>query len=228
MFDANKLFRDREDAGRRLAGKLSHLRGARPIVLAMPRGGVPVARPVTEALGVPMEVLGVRRLSVPGHPELALGAVAEGGAMFLNPKTIRSEVTDEVLAELLFEERAELSRCVGAYRGGRPLPELEGRAVVLVDDGVDTGSSARAAILAVRRKRPAKLVLAVPVAASDVAKALAMLVDELVCLHLTPHLYSVGTWYREFPRLEDPQVLALLAHARASVPRVPAAESRPG
>jgi putative phosphoribosyl transferase len=215
MFDANKLFRDREDAGYRLAGKLSHLARENPIVLALPRGGVAVAHPVAHALGVSLEVLGVRKLTVPWHPELTVGAVAEGGAMFLNPKRLDSDISDEVLEELLFEERAELSRRVGGYRGARPLPELEGRTVVLVDDGVDTGSSARAAILAIRRKRPARLVFAVPVAASDAAKALAMLVDELVCLHITPHLYSVGTWYREFRKLDDVEVLALLAHMRS-------------
>jgi putative phosphoribosyl transferase len=208
-------FRNREEAGRMLARRLEHLRGENPVVLALPRGGVPVAYELAMALGAPLEVLVARKLGVPWHPELGMGAIAEGGATFINPDVVAyADVTNEEVRAVAEEEARELERRVRQYRGNRPLPELKGRTVVLVDDGLATGGTARAAARALRERGPKRLVLAVPVAAAETAEALRRQeVDEVVTVEEPTLLGAVGAWYEDFHQVDDEEVLALLAEA---------------
>ncbi len=208
-------FRNREEAGRMLAERLGHLRGESPVVLGLPRGGVPVAYEVARALGAPLEVLVARKLGVPWHPELGMGAIAEGGATYVNADIIRyTDVTDEDVRAVAEEELKELERRVRQYRGSRPLPELQGRTAVVVDDGMATGGTARAAARAVKEHGPKRLVLAVPVAASETARALRREeVDEVVTVEEPTMLGAVGAWYEDFHQVDDEEVLALLAEA---------------
>jgi putative phosphoribosyl transferase len=214
-------FTNRTDAGRQLASKLAHLRGKNVIVLGLPRGGVPVAYEVARGLHAPLDVLNVRKLGVPWHPELAMGAIAGGGVRVLNDNVIMSlGVTQEDLDEETAVQRLELDRRESAYRGGRPMPVLRGRTVVLVDDGIATGATVRAAISVVRAQQAAKVVLAVPVAQEGVAKELEHEVDELVCVQTPDDLYAIGVWYDSFPQLADGEVQAILAQSAS-----PAAEA---
>ncbi|MEU8703619.1 phosphoribosyltransferase [Streptomyces sp. NPDC048565] len=210
------LFTDRTDAGRRLAVALRHLerRDRDPVVLGLPRGGVPVAYEVAQALGAPLDVIVVRKLGVPHHPELGFGAIGEDGARVISDEIVRrTGVGDEDLASVERAEEAELLRRAGTYREGRPRLPLKGRTVVVVDDGVATGATARAACQVVRAQGAAHVVLAVPVASPDVAARLREDVDEVVCLS-TPHLFSaVGEWYRDFSQTSDEEVVSLLARA---------------
>ena len=210
------LFDDRRDAGRQLAGLLQHLQHQEPMVLALPRGGVPVAFEIARLLGAPLEVLVVRKLGAPGQPELGLGAVAEGGARFVDPALVSASVgLPDELAEIEERESAEVVRRALLYRGGRPLPAIEGRTVILVDDGVATGGTARAALRALEQLRPRRVVLAVPVMAAAAARELRRLVDELVYLRAPEEFWAVGRWYRRFAQTTDDEVVALL---RASHP----------
>ncbi|MFJ8883877.1 phosphoribosyltransferase family protein [Streptomyces sp. NPDC102402] len=206
------LFTDRTDAGRRLAQALGHLETRRPVVLGLPRGGVPVAYEVARALGAPLDVIVVRKLGVPSHPELGFGAIGEGGVRVVSDEIVRhAGVREKDLASVERAEEAELLRRARAYREGRPRLALKGRAVVVVDDGVATGATARAACQVVRAQGAAHVVLAVPVASPDAAARLREDVDEVVCLS-TPGLFSaVGEWYRDFSQTSDEEVVALLA-----------------
>uniref|UniRef100_A0AAU3H194 Phosphoribosyltransferase n=1 Tax=Streptomyces sp. NBC_01401 TaxID=2903854 RepID=A0AAU3H194_9ACTN len=208
------LFTDRTDAGRRLAVALRHLERRDPVVLGLPRGGVPVAYEVAQALGAPLDVIVVRKLGVPYHPELGFGAIGEDGARVISDEIVRrTGVSDEGLASVERAEEAELLRRAGTYREGRPRLPLAGRTVVVVDDGVATGATARAACQVVRAQGAAHVVLAVPVASPDVAARLREDVDEVVCLS-TPQLFSaVGEWYRDFSQTSDDEVVSLLARA---------------
>lgn len=209
-------FRDRVDAGRELAGRLSHLSGRDTIVLALPRGGVPVGYEVAHALHVPLDVINVRKLGVPWHEELALGAIASGGVRVLNNEVIMAAgVTREDLDNVTQLQQLELERRERLYRGGRPAPVLRGRTVILVDDGIATGATVRAAISVVRAQSPAHLVLAVPVAQASVAAELAREVDELVCVLMPSDLYAIGLWYDSFLQLKDDEVQRILARAAA-------------
>jgi putative phosphoribosyl transferase len=209
------IFRDRQDAGRRLARLLEHERDARPIVLALPRGGVPVAYEVARALDAPLDVFLVRKIGAPGHRELGIGAVAQGGVRILNePAIAMLNVSQEALAQITAEEQAELERRLRRFRGDRPLPDLRGRTVILVDDGLATGVSAAAAIRALQRLEPARLILAVPVCAPETVEALRPEVDAIVCA-LTPRDFlAVGYWYRVFDQTTDEEVVDLLDRAR--------------
>ncbi|WLQ66395.1 MULTISPECIES: phosphoribosyltransferase family protein [Streptomyces] len=211
-------FTDRTDAGRRLAAALRHLGKHEPVVLGLPRGGVPVAYEVAQALGAPLDVIVVRKLGVPYHPELGFGAIGEGGVRVISEEIVRrTGVGEKDLVAVERTEAAELVRRAHAYREGRPRLSLEGRAVVVVDDGVATGATARAACQVVRAQGAAHVVLAVPVASPDVAARLREDVDEVVCLS-TPSLFSaVGEWYRDFSQTSDEEVVALLARASADV-----------
>lgn len=212
--DEGVRFRDRRDAGQRLGARLAALRGQDVLVLALPRGGVPVAFEVARALSAPLDVLVARKLGAPGNPEYALGAVAEGGALVLDPEALlEADVGGAELARLVEAETAELSRRVRAYRGDRPLPEVAGRVVILVDDGIATGRTVRAALRAVRALRPARLVLAAPVAAASTSAALRREADEVVCLLEPDHFFAVGAWYQAFPQITDGEVLGLLEQA---------------
>lgn len=210
-------FAHRAEAGRRLADRLTPYQG-RPdvIVLGLPRGGVPVAFEVAHALGAPLDVFLVRKLGVPGHEELALGAIATGGVRVLNLDVVKAlNLSESVIAAVTQEQQAELARRERAYRGDRPAPDLRGRIVILVDDGLATGSTMRAAIAAVRHSAPARVVVAVPTGAPSTCASLRAEADEVVCL-LTPEPFrAVGLWYADFRPTTDEEVVNLLAHAQA-------------
>jgi putative phosphoribosyl transferase len=219
-----RRFRDRSDAGRQLAAKLGHLRGGNIIVLALPRGGVPVGYEVAHALHAPLDVLNVRKLGVPWHEELAMGAVATGGVRVLNDDVIMmAGITKEMLEEATATQRLEIDRRERSYRAGRAAPELRGRIVVLVDDGIATGATVRAAIAVIRSQQPGRLILAVPVAQASIVAELAPEVDEFVCVSLPGDLYAIGVWYEHFPQLGDDEVRAILARAAAEPAAEPAA-----
>lgn len=209
------LFTDRTDAGKQLAEALRHLqgeeKGERPVVLGLPRGGVPVAAAVATALGAPLDVIVVRKLGVPYHRELAFGAIGEGGVRVINEDVVRrGGISRGDIASVERAEKAELTRQARQFRGDRPRLELAGRTAIVVDDGVATGATASAACEVVRAQGAARVVLAVPVAPADTVAWLRTQVDEVVCLS-TPALFSaVGEWYRDFSQTPDEEVLALL------------------
>ena len=222
-------FTDRTDGGRRLATLLTPLRAQNPIVLGLPRGGLPVAYEVAHALNAPLDVLNVRKLGVPGQEELAMGAIATGGVRVLNDDVIMAAgITKSMLEKATDLQRLELDRRERLYRGGRPAPQLRGRTVILVDDGIATGATVRAAIAVVRAQNPARLVLAVPVAQDSVVTELARDVDELVCVTRPGDLYGIGIWYDHFPQLTDGEVQAILARAAAEAAAAPADVPRRG
>jgi predicted phosphoribosyltransferase len=212
------LYRDRTDAGRRLAARLSGYAG-RPdvVVLALPRGGVPVAYEVAQALRVPLDVFLVRKLGVPGYEELAMGAIASGGGVVLNDEAVSAlGIPPKVIDAVAAREGRELERRERAYRGDRPPPRVFGYTVILVDDGLATGTSMRAAVAALRRQGPAGLVVAVPVGAAATCADLGAEVDEVVCLRTPDPFYAVGAWYQNFTQTSDEEVRDLLArHAAA-------------
>jgi len=210
------IFRDHTDAGRRLASRLGEYAG-RPglLVLALPRGGVPVAFEVALSLGAPLDVFLVRKLGVPGHEELAMGAIATGGVRVVNEAVVRElGISGEVIDAVAARERAELERRALAYRGERPAPEVLGRTVFLVDDGLATGSTMRAAALAVRRQGPARVVVAVPVAARATCDELRAEAEDIVCAATPEPFFGVGRWYQDFSQTTDEEVRELLARAK--------------
>jgi putative phosphoribosyl transferase len=209
-------FRDRTDAGDQLAARLTRARiGADPIVLGLPRGGVVVAAPVARALGAPLDVLVIRKLGSPANAEYAVGAIGEGGVRVVDAKGLRGVgVTERSLAAIEREELSELRRRTALYRAGRPALELAGRTAVLVDDGVATGATARAACLVSRAVGARRIVLAVPVAPRDWADGLHDVADELIALQTPSPFFAVGQWYEQFAQTSDDEVLAILrAHA---------------
>jgi len=208
------VFRDREDAGRQLAQRLGRYRLERPIVLALPRGGVPLAYQVAEALAAPLDVLPVRKLGCPGRSEIGIGAIALDGEPIWDWQAMRTLRVSEVdLAQIEAGERLELERQRRLFRGDRPMPDLRGRTVIIVDDGLATGATARAAIQAVRSLGAKRLVLAVPVGAPDAVAALWQQVDDLVCLVCPAPFIAVGLWYRDFGPVPDATVITLLERA---------------
>jgi putative phosphoribosyl transferase len=208
-------FRDRTEAGRFLAELLQDYAGRDDvIVLALPRGGVPVGYELAEALGAPLDIFVVRKLGVPGHEELAMGAIASGGMVVLNQEAIEAfGISEEQLRQAVQREYRELQRREQTYREGRTPPALEGKTVILVDDGLATGSTMRAAALAVREQNPAKIVVAVPVAASQTCDEFRDLVDEIVCGLQPRSFQAVGVWYEDFSQTGDEEVRELLARA---------------
>ena len=205
------IFPNRVEAGRRLAELLLPHVGEDAIVLGLPRGGVVVAFEVAAALGAALDVWVVRKIGAPKEPELGLGAIAEGSDVFVDTGLATGLGVDErELAALIARERIELDRRVRAYRRDRPAPQIQGRTVILVDDGLATGGTARAAIQALQAQRPARLVLAVPVAASDSLERLGGQVDEIVCAQSIADLRSIGEWYADFEQTSDDEVVALL------------------
>ncbi len=205
-------FRNREDAGRQLARRLEAWRGRDVVVLGLPRGGVPVAWEVARALGAPLDVIVARKLGAPGNPELGMGALAEGGARWINDR-IRHLVgaAEGDVAAVVEREQRELDRRVRRYRGDRPLPDLRDRTVLLVDDGIATGGTVRAAIGALRALGVGRLVVAVPVAAAQTTEALCREADEVVALAEPSDLMAIGYWYDDFGQTSDEEVCALLA-----------------
>jgi putative phosphoribosyl transferase len=213
-------FRDREHAGRLLAERLEKHRGGPDLlVLGLPRGGVPVAFEVARALAAPLDVFVVRKLGVPGHEELAMGALASGGVRVLNEKVVAAlGINDATIARAVAAENAELERRERAYRGDRGPVDATGRTVIVVDDGLATGSTMRAAALALRAQEPRQLIVAVPVAAEQTCNEFRGAVDEIVCA-LTPEpFHAVGLWYDDFAPTSDAEVRELLKESRSRDP----------
>jgi predicted phosphoribosyltransferase len=214
------FFRDRIEAGRLLAAKLGAYADRQDVlVLALPRGGVPVGYEVARALGAPLDVFIVRKLGVPGHEELAMGAVATGGVRVLNEQILADlDIPDHVIEAVAAREEQELTRRERLYRGNRPAPSVRGRTVILVDDGLATGATMHAAIKALRQQEPARIVVAVPTAAPATCEQLKAEVDEVICAISPEPFYAVGLWYEDFSQTSDEEVRELLARAAAVAP----------
>jgi predicted phosphoribosyltransferase len=214
-----RQFRDRQAAGRALSAELERYRGRDDVVvLALPRGGVLVAAEIARALALPLDVMLVRKLGVPGHEELAMGAIASGGARVMNDDVVKAlHIRPDIVDRVAHSEGVELARRAQAYRGDRPPLDVRGREVILVDDGVATGATMRAAVAALRTLGPARVVVAVPTASREAGALLRREADELCCLLEPPEFYAVGSWYEDFPQNTDEEVRALLdAHAPAA------------
>jgi predicted phosphoribosyltransferase len=215
-------FRDRREAGRLLATKLAAY-AHRPdvIVLALPRGGVPVAYEVARALGAPLDVFLVRKLGVPGYEELAMGAIATGGVRVLNDQLVGGlRIPDFIIDEIAAYEQQELMRREHLYRGNRPPPDVRGRTVILVDDGLATGATMQAAVKALRQLQPARIVVAVPTASPETCDQLRAEVDDIICAITPEPFHAVGLWYEDFSQTTDEEVRDLLARS-AEASRVP-------
>ncbi len=196
--EALKAYADREDV----------------IVLALPRGGVPVAYEVAQAIGASLDLMLVRKLGTPGQEELAMGAIATGGARVLNKDIVRGlSISEETINKVAEQEQQELERRQLAYRGDRPLPELEGQCVILVDDGLATGATMRAAVAALKQQHPAHIVVAIPIAPADTVERLQHEVDEVICLEMPEPFMAIGRWYQSFPQTSDDEVQKLLSRA---------------
>lgn len=216
-----RVFRDRREAGQVLATMLSGYRDDPDVVvLGLPRGGVPVAYEIAVTLHVALDVMVVRKLGVPGHEELAMGAIASGGVQVINEDVVRYlNLTPAVLASVAAVEQEELARREQAYRGERPPVAVDGRTVILVDDGLATGSTMRAAVTALRRRRPARIVIAIPTAAPETCEELKLEVDEIVCPMTPAPFYGVGQWYEVFDQTPDEEVRDLLERAAQALNR---------
>jgi putative phosphoribosyl transferase len=210
------LFKDRNEAGRRLAERLMTYRGDDPIVLALPRGGVVVGYEVASALGAPLDVVVARKLGAPGQPELGIGAIAPGGVWVINePLVGLLGLSETDIGQVASKEEVEMERRLRKYRGAaRTMPDVRGRTVILVDDGLATGVTALAAIRALRKVKPARIVFAAPVCAPDTAEALRSDVDEVVCAATPSDFMAVGVWYDHFEQVTDEEVVGLLERAR--------------
>jgi putative phosphoribosyl transferase len=210
------FFSDRTEAGKYLAAQLESYKDRDDVmVLALPRGGVPVAFEVAQALRVPLDIFLVRKLGVPGHEELAMGAIATGGLRVLNNDVVDYlQIPHEVIDAVADQEMEELKRRERAYRGDRPEPDVRSKTVILVDDGLATGSTMRAAAAALRQQNPARIVVAVPVSAPQTCNEYRMGVDEIICAATPEPFYGVGQWYLDFSQTTDEEVRDLLEHAR--------------
>jgi putative phosphoribosyl transferase len=209
------LFRDRAEAGQVLAGELaSYANRSDVMVLALPRGGVPVAYEVARALHAPLDVFLVRKLGLPGQEELAMGAIASGGTRVVNDEVVDAlNIPEEVIDAVAAEEQQELNRREHDYRDGRPPPDVRGRTIILVDDGLATGTTMRAAVAALRQHGPARIIVAVPVGAPDTCAELRQEADEAVCARTPEPFHAVGLWYHDFAQTSDEEVRNLLARA---------------
>ena len=210
-------FRDRVDAGQRLANALTRYAGDPDVrVLGLPRGGVPVAHEVAVALRAPLDVFIVRKLGLPAHPELAMGAIASGGVVVMNDEVVRRfGVTGPRVRAVIEQEKRELERREQRYRGDASSPDVEGRIVILVDDGLATGATMRAAVEAVKQMHPKRVVVAVPIAAPETCEAFRDVTDDTVCAVTPEPFYAVGLWYEDFSQTSDEEVHELLEDARA-------------
>jgi putative phosphoribosyl transferase len=208
-------FQDRHDAGRRLAALLEPFRGEQPVVIGIPRGGVPVAAEVARVLGAPLDVTVVRKIGAPRNPEYAIGAVAEGGVRVLSGEAVSAlGLSDAKLEALVARVEGELEERLRRYRGAREPVELSGRTAILVDDGLATGRSALAGVGSLRKRGAARVILAVPVAAPASVQALGDYADEVVCVEMPVDLWAVGLWYEDFRPTADEEVAALLAQSQ--------------
>lgn len=209
-------FRNRRDAGCRLAEHLARTMAEQPVVIALPRGGVPVGYEIARVLGAPLDVLAVRKLGAPGDAEYGVGAIAEGDALVVDEREARRVgLTGEVRERKLAMEQRELARRATAYRGARPMTEVGGRTAILVDDGLATGLTALAAVRALRDRGAAQVIVAVPVATPEAVDRLRAEADEVVVAHVAPELRGVGEFYDDFSQTQDDEVLDLLARGRA-------------
>ena len=225
----DKPYYDRHDAGRQLARELDRFRPQHPIVLGLPRGGVPVAFEVAEYLDAMLDVFVVRKLGVPGHEELAMGAIASGGALVLNREVLEfMHIPLPIVEDVAQREAAEVIRRDAAYRDDAPLLRVEGRTVLLVDDGMATGATMRAALSALRVLGPARLIAAVPIAAPEACAPLLDLAHEVVCAHTPERFRAVGLWYKSFEQTSDEEVKRLVATNRRNVARSRSAARRAG
>lgn len=211
-------YRDRSHAGKALAKSLNQYSGNDDvIILALPRGGVPVAFEVAQELDLPLDLLLVRKLGLPGQEEYAMGAIAESGITYINQEVVRQlSIPKSVIDRVIAKESRELDRRRQIYRGNRPPLDLEGKTVIIVDDGLATGSTMRAAVNALKQAGPKSVVVAVPVGADDSCRELELIADKLICLHSPSPFYGVGMWYRDFGQTSDPEVLSLLERANAA------------
>jgi predicted phosphoribosyltransferase len=210
------IYRDRRDAGRKLARELVHYRKDEPLILALPRGGVIVAAEVAKTLHAPLDLVLVRKIGVPFQPELAMGAVVDGS----RPHIIRNDdiiagarISERTFKQVCQAELAEIDRRRRLYLAGRPRPDAEDRVVIVVDDGIATGATTRAALEAIRERKPKKLVLAVPVAPTSALEELSGLVDEIVCLQSHEPFYAIGLYYEDFRQVSDDEVIDILSKA---------------
>lgn len=208
------MFEDRVDAGQQLAAQLKDYKDS-PIVLALPRGGVPVGFAVAKVLGVALDVIVVRKIGAPHNREFGIGAVAEGNVQVLDESTIKLlAVAKTELAEVIKKEKEELKRRVALYRNNKPLPALKNKTVILVDDGLATGVTARAAIASVKKRKPKQVIFASPVCAYDTAQELLHVVNKVVCVTTSVDFTAVGAWYRSFEQTTDAQVVVLLKRSK--------------
>jgi putative phosphoribosyl transferase len=212
------LFHDRRDAGRALAEKLTaYANRDDVVVLALPRGGVPVGFEVAHALHAPLDIFLVRKLGVPGHEELALGAIASGGVRVINKKTVRDlGIPSEVIEHVSAQEWRKLERLENLYRGASPPLDVHGKTVILVDDGLATGSTMRAAVMALRQRGPTRIVVAVPVGARETCHEFESEADDTICARTPEPFYAVGIWYEDFSQTSDQEVKHLLEEAALS------------
>jgi putative phosphoribosyl transferase len=212
-----RMFADRSEAGRLLAQALIAYAGTDPLVLGLPRGGVPVADEIVQVLGGELDVWLVRKLGAPGQPELGIGAIAEGPAVVLDRAIVRGLAIERAeLFAIAHREMAEIERRIAHFRGDRPVPDVRGRTVILVDDGIATGGTMRAAIRGVTRRGAGHVVVAAPVAAAPTCEQLRRDADELVCLHEADGMLAIGLWYEDFRQVHDEQVARILEHAHAA------------
>lgn len=213
------LFQDRVDAGQRLAGALDRYRGDSPVVVGLPRGGVVVAYEIARALGAQLDLWAVRKIGLPGQEELGLGAVAEGGEVYINDELAKGAgLSADEIDELVDSKIAQVEARARRLRGGRAPVELTGRTVIVVDDGIATGGTVRAALRAIRRRRPARLILAAPVAAASTLASLRPEADEAVCLEEDPELTAIGAYYDDFSQTSSELVIELLERASGRAP----------
>jgi putative phosphoribosyl transferase len=206
------IFSNRTEAGRLLGDALQPLKGQNVIVLAIPRGGVSVAKEAASAIGAPLDLVITRKIGAPGNPELAVGAVTQEGEVIANPELMkRLQITDDYLRNESVRQLGEIKSKMKKYRGNRPYPRLDGKTVVIVDDGVATGSTIQAAVRSVKRMNAAHIILAVPVAPQETISELSKIVDQVICLSTPEQFYAVGEFYREFEQVEDEKVREILS-----------------
>jgi putative phosphoribosyl transferase len=209
------IFTDRHEAGLLLSSAVKELQLKQPIIIALPRGGVPIGYEITQALHASLTVIVARKIGAPMRPEFGIGAIAEGDIRVLDQDIIhRLGVSQDKLRELIEKEKEELKRRVGLYRNGEPLPKLEKRTIILVDDGVATGITAQAAIIAIKKQKPKQIIFASPVCSSDTVQELRQLVDVVICLKTPVDFTAVGVWYEYFEAVTDDEVIHFLQRAR--------------